>query len=121
MRRPGIGSAPLRPDRAFGPGNLNRLMMAKGRERLHDDRVCAIREANRRRKMVVQVGLAKDAGRGAGVNRDRLTTGCHVPAGEVKKMNWLFENPASDSLAVVAPAAGALAIGKTRELDERGT
>src|SRR5437764_11362461 len=58
MRRAGVGSAPLCPNRAFGPGYLDRLMMTKSRERLSDDRVRAIRKADRCGEMIVQVGLA---------------------------------------------------------------
>src|SRR5439155_10803256 len=52
--------------------------------------------------------------------RNRLATSGHIPAGEIEKMDRLFENPASDAVAIVAPAAGTLAIGKTRQLDEGG-
>src|SRR5262245_7994920 len=103
-------------------------MVAKRGQRLHDDGVGPIGEAESGGEMRVQVGayivrlvcrrwlrelVTPCGGIRAGVDGGGVAGLGHVPAGEVEEVDRLFENPATDPLAVVAPAAGALAIGKT--------
>src|SRR5215471_3425615 len=104
MRRTRIGRTPLRPYRAFGSGDLDGLMMPKSRKRLDNHRVSTVGKADRRGEMVMQIGLTKNARGRAGIDRNRFATWGHVPTCEIKKVNRFFENPASNALAIVAPA-----------------
>src|SRR6188474_3525651 len=101
-------------------------MMAEGGEGLDDDGVSAIGKADgggevgggRSSKFRVQCSKFRSSV-SPRVNRGGIAAACHVPAGEVEEVDGLFENPTADALAIVAPAARSLAIGKTGELDER--
>ena len=93
----------------FGSGQLDRLMMLPAGKRLRDHGIAALGKFQHGREIVVQLGMARLPAVGRGIDRHRLADGAEIPAGQVEKMNRLFQHPIADALDVVSPAVRAQA------------
>src|ERR1035437_7418107 len=87
-------------------------------EGLGDDRVAAIREMNDGAEVVLQLRMLVPLVAGIGEYGHWLAGLGEIPAGQIEEMNRLFQDPIAHLLDVVAPAAGALAVGIAPEFDQ---
>ena len=94
-------------------------MILEAGERERDERVPSAGEAQGAGDRIAARGIVVGAV-AHGADRDRIAAACEVPQQEVEMVDELLHDPGADAARLVAPAAGAAAVGKAEQGHHRG-
>src|SRR5215475_15275758 len=93
------------------------MMMLEARGRLRAYGVGAARPTPDGREVVVHARPAARPGAAETVHEVRIAQLLEPPHQHVEEVHGLFQDPRTDASAFIAPAPGALAVGKAKEAD----
>src|SRR5262245_41403827 len=92
-------------------------MMLPAAQALRDDGVSAAGKIDDGAEMIVQLRMI--APLAVGPREHGFRIGLQIPAGEIEKVDRLFEDPVADAANVIAPAVRAKPIRAPPEFDQR--
>ena len=93
-------------------------MMFPRRQRLRNHRVPPARKMDDGGEVIVQFRMVGPLRAGGGVDGHRVARAGEIPAGQVEKVDRLFEDPVAHAIDIVPPAIGALPVGMPPEFDQ---